>query len=144
MKNPSKSNLPAKLAHGRRCFEKWRRAHKPPTRLPAHLWSLAAQLAREYGLNRTARTLRLEEKPNVHRGHRLLMVQHRSRGRAFWVLPGGGVDDGERPRDAGIRELREECHVEGTIIRLVDIKDLFSVNIQNGVIEKRREEKIFA
>jgi ADP-ribose pyrophosphatase YjhB (NUDIX family) len=42
----------------------------------------------------------------------------------FWVLPGGGVDDGERPRDAVIRELREECNVEGTIIRLVGIQDL--------------------
>jgi ADP-ribose pyrophosphatase YjhB (NUDIX family) len=55
------------------------------------------------------------------------MIQHRSRGRTFWVLPGGGVDDGERPRDAVIRELQEECHVEGTIIRLVGIQDLSRV-----------------
>ncbi|MBW2063209.1 MAG: hypothetical protein JRI95_16825 [Deltaproteobacteria bacterium] len=60
MNNLSKSNLPTKLARGRKCFEKWRRTHKPPTRLPEHLWSLAAQLAREYGLNKTARTLRLD------------------------------------------------------------------------------------
>ena len=60
MKNPMKSNLPEKLARGRKCFEKWRSTHKPPTRLPEHLWSLAAQLAREYGLNKTARTLRLD------------------------------------------------------------------------------------
>jgi ADP-ribose pyrophosphatase YjhB (NUDIX family) len=51
------------------------------------------------------------------------MVKHRSRGKAFWVLPGGGVDEGESPREAIIRELREECNVEGTIIRLVGIKD---------------------
>ena len=60
MKNPWKSHLPAHLARGRRCFETWRRTHKPPTRLPDHLWSLAAELAREYGLSRTARTLRLD------------------------------------------------------------------------------------
>lgn len=60
MKNPCKSPLPAKLARGRRCFERWRRGHKPPTRLPEHLWSLAAELAREYGISRTARTLRLD------------------------------------------------------------------------------------
>ena len=60
MKNPCKSHLPAQLARGRRCFERWRRTHKPPTRLPEHLWSLAAELAREYGISRTARTLRLE------------------------------------------------------------------------------------
>jgi hypothetical protein len=60
MKNPLKSNVPQKLARGRRCFEKWRRTHKPRTRLPEPLWALAAELAREYGLNRTARTLRLD------------------------------------------------------------------------------------
>lgn len=60
MKNPLKSNLPAKLARGRRRFEKWRSTHKPYTRLPEHLWVLAAELAREYGLNKTARTLRLD------------------------------------------------------------------------------------
>ena len=60
MKNPWKSPLPAQLACGRRCFERWCRTHKSPTRLPQHLWSLAAELAREYGISRTARTLRLE------------------------------------------------------------------------------------
>ncbi len=60
MKNPSKLNLPAKLARGRRRFESWRSTHKPPTRLPERLWALAAELAREYGLNKTARTLRLD------------------------------------------------------------------------------------
>jgi hypothetical protein len=62
MKNPSKSNLPAKLARGRERFEKWRSTHKQHTRFPKHLWSLAAKLAREYGLNKTARTLRLDYK----------------------------------------------------------------------------------
>ena len=60
MKNPSKSNLPAKLARGRRCFEQWRSVHKPYSRLPEHLWALAAELAREYGLNKVARILRLD------------------------------------------------------------------------------------
>ena len=60
MKNPRKSALPAKLVRGRRCFERWRRDHKPHTRLPESLWSLAVELAREYGLSRTARTLRLD------------------------------------------------------------------------------------
>ena len=60
MKNPSKSSLPAKLARGRERFEKWRCKQKTRRRLPEHLWVLAAQLAGEYGLNRTARTLRLD------------------------------------------------------------------------------------
>ena len=60
MKNPSKSNLPAKLARGRERFEKWRKKHKKRTRLPEQLWSAAVKLAHEYGVNRTARVLRLD------------------------------------------------------------------------------------
>jgi hypothetical protein len=60
MKHPLKSNSPAKLARGRRCFERWRSTHKPYTRLPERLWSLAVELAHEYGLSRTSRTLRLD------------------------------------------------------------------------------------
>jgi hypothetical protein len=52
--------LPAKLVRGQRQFEKWRRTHRPRARLPETLWSLATGLAREYGLHRTARTLRLD------------------------------------------------------------------------------------
>jgi len=60
MKNRSKSNLPAKLARGRERFEKWRSKHKTRTRLPEPLWSAAVKLAHEYGVNRTARALRLD------------------------------------------------------------------------------------
>ena len=62
MKNRLKSNLPAKLARGRERFEKWRSKHKTYHRLPEYLWSAAAKLAGEYGLNRTARALRLDYK----------------------------------------------------------------------------------
>lgn len=37
---------------------------------------------------------------------RLLMV--RVRGRDCWELPGGGIEEGETPRQAAVRELREE------------------------------------
>ncbi len=60
MKHRSKSPLPAKLAQGLKCFEQWRSKHKPGTRLPDPLWSLATELAREFGLNPTASTLRLD------------------------------------------------------------------------------------
>ena len=60
MKNPSKLNLPAKLARGRERFEKWRSKQKTRTRLPEPLWSAAVKLAQEYGVNRTARALRLD------------------------------------------------------------------------------------
>ncbi|WP_051722776.1 NUDIX hydrolase [Streptomyces albus] len=39
-------------------------------------------------------------------GDRLLMVYERDR--ATWELPGGGIDPGESPREAAVRELAEE------------------------------------
>ncbi|MFF5259631.1 NUDIX hydrolase [Actinomadura viridis] len=42
----------------------------------------------------------------VWREDRLLMVLDRHRGR--WELPGGMIDPGESPREAAVRELREE------------------------------------
>ena len=60
MKHRSNSPLPAKLAQGLKCFERWRSQHKSRTRLPDQLWSLATELAREFGLNPTASILRLD------------------------------------------------------------------------------------
>jgi len=60
MKNRSKTNIPARLARSRERFEKWRKKHKGYHRLPEQLWSAAVKLARTYGVNRTARVLRLD------------------------------------------------------------------------------------
>ena len=53
----------------------------------------------------------------VYSGDRLLMVQHRLGGQEWWCLPGGGVEGEETPGQAALRELKEECGVEGTILR---------------------------
>lgn len=39
-------------------------------------------------------------------GERVLMAYERER--ACWELPGGGIEPGETPREAAVRELREE------------------------------------
>ena len=48
------------LSRTQRAIEQWRLRHRPRARLPEHLWREAAQLAREQGINRTARALRLD------------------------------------------------------------------------------------
>ena len=58
----------------------------------------------------------------VHRGNRLLMVKHRHQGLEWWCLPGGGGAEDERPAEAAVRELREECHVEGTVVRETSVQ----------------------
>lgn len=45
----------------------------------------------------------------------LTRISERGYHTGSWSLPGGGVDHGEPPRTAVIRELEEECGLEGTV-----------------------------
>ena len=53
----------------------------------------------------------------VHRQKRILMVKHRHAGEEWWCLPGGRIEVDETPEQAALRELWEECRVQGTVIR---------------------------
>jgi 8-oxo-dGTP diphosphatase len=45
----------------------------------------------------------------------ILMVRHAHDGQAYWTLPGGGVEPGETPEQAIVREVQEEVSVVGTV-----------------------------
>lgn len=40
----------------------------------------------------------------------------------WWTLPGGGIDFGEDPREAVVRELTEETGLTGEIVSLVGVE----------------------
>lgn len=50
----------------------------------------------------------------IERGE-LLVIARRKSGREYYVLPGGGVEDGETSREACVRELREETGLRGVV-----------------------------
>ena len=55
----SRSRLPVALAEGVRRFERWR-GTRTSRQIPEALWNLATGLGKEYGVNKTAQSLRLD------------------------------------------------------------------------------------
>ena len=75
--------------------------------------------------HRPVRHQRLGAYAVVRRGDTVLLTRISARGfhTGSWTLPGGGVRHGESPRTAVLRELREECGVDGTVGELVAVHD---------------------
>jgi len=81
--------VPAGMRRVCRRFERWRKGHKARLPIPEGLWASAAQAAREHGVFRTAKVLRLEygklkrmvesAPPSPRRSRCALWVQQR-----FW------------------------------------------------------------
>lgn len=53
----------------------------------------------------------------VVRNDRILMIQTFRFNRYIWEIPGGGIEPGETAEETAIRELKEECGLEGVINR---------------------------
>ena len=55
----------------------------------------------------------------VERDGKVLVIRRHLDGRDYAVLPGGGVEDGETAEEAVVRELREECSLDGKVAELL-------------------------
>ena len=64
------------------------------------------------------------------RSDELLLVRFRSVDR--WTLPGGGIDHGERPEDAAVREVAEETGLVVTLGPLLTIDSTMWHHERNG------------
>ena len=51
--------------------------------------------------------------------NRVLMVRQHHEGRDIWMVPGGGIEDGETSSQAGVREVREETGLDVKIGKLI-------------------------
>ena len=60
MASKTRPEIPVGMERIYRRFERWRKSHRGRLPIPAPLWAAAAEVAREHGLFRTAKTLRLE------------------------------------------------------------------------------------
>ncbi|QIP87607.1 NUDIX hydrolase [Streptomyces sp. Tu 2975] len=51
-------------------------------------------------------------------GGRVLMIRRREReGKLLWAFPGGGIEQGETPEQAAVRETQEEVGLEVKAVR---------------------------
>lgn len=71
-------------------------------------------------------------------GDEVLLTRLSARGHrpGEWTLPGGGVDHGESPQDAVLREVREETGLRAVVVRLLGVHDThFEGRAPSGLVE---------
>lgn len=65
---------------------------------------------------------RISSRAVVIRDNKLLAIYRFKGGKEYYVFPGGGIEEGETPEQAVIRELKEETSLEVEIIRQFELQ----------------------
>jgi ADP-ribose pyrophosphatase YjhB (NUDIX family) len=68
-------------------------------------------------------------------GDRILLVKHSKSGKEYWVLPGGGVEEGESLVETAAREIKEETNLEIKVKKLVFISEAIPPDKHRHVID---------
>jgi hypothetical protein len=80
-------DLPAGLARLRQRFEHSRRTRKARSHIPGSLWAAAVSMAKTYGVNRTAKALRLDYYSLKKRVEQAVVADH-----GFAAIPAGAPE----------------------------------------------------
>ena len=81
-----------------------------------------------------AQTVRIRAAAIIVQDERVLLVKHAKDGRAYWLLPGGGVDFGESLSEALVRELEEETQLDIRPGALVLVNDSIAPDGERHVV----------
>lgn len=101
--------------------------YKQVQRIAAQLGALAdgemseAQVLETFENNWMAITPLAGADAAVFRDGKILLIQRSDN--QLWAMPGGAVDVGEVAAEAAVRELREETHMQGSVLRLLGVFD---------------------
>ncbi|WP_051217894.1 NUDIX hydrolase [Nocardioides insulae] len=85
------------------------------------------ELVREaLAVHRPTRLQRVAAYALITRPEQVLLTRISERGfhSGAWTLPGGGIDFGESPREALVREVREECGLKARIGEVLEVDDV--------------------
>lgn len=65
---------------------------------------------------------------------RVLLVCHKKNDQKYWLLPGGGVDQGESLKEALIREFREELAIDIEVNDIIYVSDSISPHGKRHIV----------